>query len=155
MIPITLQESFGQEADLSKKQIFVDERAEPKRIRDVDASRAKSLAKALKTARGTRSQEIVARMMGKTQSWIAKIETTGRVTFVHLERLAIIYGKPLSDFSKLKRADVIDEHGDYLGKSEGRWRFAARRDTAKRIEENNPSFKASNPSYFDKPDKEE
>jgi len=138
---------------LSNKQLFVEERAEPKRIREVDASREKSLAKALKTARGRRSQEVVARMMGKTQSWVAKIEMTGRVTFVHLERLAIIYGKELSDFSKLRREDVINEQGDYLGKAEGRWRFTARRDTAKRIMESNPPFWASDPSYFGKTEK--
>ena len=73
------------------------------------------------------SQIAVALMLGRPQSYVSKIEKagkTGKVDFVLMERLAAIYGKPLSFFSTLP--SDVREGDKYLGLTNAEWEHQAR-----------------------------
>jgi transcriptional regulator with XRE-family HTH domain len=108
--------------------VLGDQRAESANILKKDAVRCLALAKKLREARKdiNLSQTVVAHMMGRSQGWLKKVEKDGRVSYVHLERLALIYWKPLDWFFTLDRAEVWDENNNYLGFSEFRWKEKAK-----------------------------
>ena len=65
------------------------------------------------------TQKTVALMLGTTQPNVGKLERSGRVPFIVVERLAAIYGVPLSYFTTL-RADTRED-GKYLGMTNEEW----------------------------------
>jgi transcriptional regulator with XRE-family HTH domain len=107
--------------------ILGDQRAELKNILTKDEGRLSPLTEKLKLARREAglTQMTAARMMGRSQSWLKKAEADGRVSFVHLERLALIYWKPLSHFTTIEHEEVWDDDV-YLGFSEFRWQQKAK-----------------------------
>lgn len=72
-------------------------------VKTQDSSGRKLLRQKLKQARkeADLSQPVVAYMLGGSQSYLSKVERSGRVDFVRLERLAAIYAKPVSWFATL------------------------------------------------------
>lgn len=107
--------------------ILGDQRAELAAILKKDEGRFDPLADKLKRARKDAglTQMVAARMMGRSQSWLKKVEADGRVSFVHLERLALIYWKPLSYFITIEREEVW-KGDEYLGFSDFRWKHKAK-----------------------------
>jgi transcriptional regulator with XRE-family HTH domain len=87
-----------------------------RRIGDEERRSRKGLREKLRLARTERklSQAVVAYMLGCSQSYLSKVERTGRVDFVRLQRLAAIYAKPLDWFQTLGDVFQTDEHL-YLG----------------------------------------
>lgn len=65
------------------------------------------------------TQRTVALMLGTTQPNVGKLERSGRVPFIALERLAAIYDVPLSHFVTLP-ADTRKD-GKYLGMTNEEW----------------------------------
>jgi transcriptional regulator with XRE-family HTH domain len=95
-----------------------------RRIGDKDKRSQKLLRAKLKEARceAKLSQAVVGYMLGCTQSYVSKIERTGRVEFVRMQRLAAIYGKPLEWFRTLDNPiRGIEGEGGYLGYSLEEW----------------------------------
>jgi transcriptional regulator with XRE-family HTH domain len=72
-------------------------------VKTEDSRGRKLLRDKLKQARkeADLSQAVVAYMLGCSQSYLTKVERTGRVDFARLERLAAIYDKPLEWFQTL------------------------------------------------------
>jgi transcriptional regulator with XRE-family HTH domain len=67
----------------------------------------------------------VSLMLGRSQSSLAKIEQSGRITFCLLERLAAIYNKPISYFQTISAE--IRQGSSYLGMSNEEWAIEASR----------------------------
>jgi len=65
------------------------------------------------------NQKTVALMLGTTQPNVGKLERSGRVPFIVLERLAVIYDVPLTYFATLP-ADTRKD-GKYLGMTNEEW----------------------------------
>jgi len=65
------------------------------------------------------NQATVALMLGTTQPTVGKLERSGRVPFIVLERLAAIYDVPLSYFATLPVDTRKD--GKYLGMTNEEW----------------------------------
>lgn len=65
------------------------------------------------------NQKTVALMLGTTQPNVGKLERSGRVPFIVLERLAAIYDVPLTYFATLP-ADTRKD-GKYLGMTNEEW----------------------------------
>ncbi|MGA2859196.1 MAG: helix-turn-helix transcriptional regulator [Candidatus Sulfotelmatobacter sp.] len=74
-----------------------------RRVEDEDKRSRRNLREKLRLARNEAklSQAVVAYMCGCTQSYLSKVERTGRVDFVRLQRLAAVYAKPLEWFQTL------------------------------------------------------
>jgi transcriptional regulator with XRE-family HTH domain len=74
-----------------------------RRIGDEDKRSRKRLCEKLRLARSETklSQVVVAYMLGCSQSYLSKVERTGRVDFVRMQRLAAIYARPLEWFQTL------------------------------------------------------
>src|SRR6266576_1747129 len=74
-----------------------------RRVADEDKRSRRSLREKLRLARNEAklSQAVVAYMLGCSQSYLSKVERTGRVAFVRLQRLAAIYARPLEWFQTL------------------------------------------------------
>jgi len=87
-----------------------------RQIRDKDRSGRKELREKLREARAEAklSQAVAAYMLGCSQSYLSKVERTGRVDFVRMQRLSAIYAKPLEWFLTLKDVFTKDERL-YLG----------------------------------------
>ena len=83
--------------------------------------RRKLMVKLLRKARkgAGLTQKTVALMLGTTQPNVGKLERSGRVPFIVVERLAAIYDVPLSYFATLDADTRTD--GKYLGMTNEQW----------------------------------
>ena len=99
-----------------------------------DSSGRKLLRQKLKQARkeADLSQPVVSYMLGCSQSYLSKVERSGRVDFVRLERLAAIYDKPVSWFATLDpkitapTTYAVEGESCYRGLTRKEWKQAAR-----------------------------
>jgi transcriptional regulator with XRE-family HTH domain len=82
--------------------------------------RSKRLGATLKSFRQERglSQKAASLMVGITQGALSKLERTGSVSFALLERFALVYDKPLSDFATL---DEERSEGKYFDMTDEEW----------------------------------
>jgi transcriptional regulator with XRE-family HTH domain len=87
-----------------------------RRIGDEERRNRKGLREKLRLARteSKLSQAVAAYMLGCSQSYLSKVERTGRVDFVRMQRLAAIYDKPLDWFQTLSDVFQTGQHL-YLG----------------------------------------
>jgi transcriptional regulator with XRE-family HTH domain len=74
-----------------------------RRIGDEDKRSRRKLREKLRQARTETklTQKVVAYMLGCSQSYLSKVERTGRVDFVRMQRLAAIYARPIEWFQTL------------------------------------------------------
>jgi transcriptional regulator with XRE-family HTH domain len=77
------------------------------------------------------AQPVVAYMMGCSQSWLSKLEKSGNLDFLTLERLAAIYDKPLEWFSTLgpgirARTTWAPHEAAYRGQTRTEWKQSAK-----------------------------
>ena len=96
-------------------------RRERRELRRDFERRRKQMVQLLRRARKEAglTQKTVALMLGTTQPNVGKLERSGRVPFIVVERLAAIYDIPLSYFGTLD-ADTRKE-GKYLGMTNEEW----------------------------------
>jgi transcriptional regulator with XRE-family HTH domain len=103
-------------------------------VKTQDSRGRKLLREKLKQARreADLSQPVVAYMLGCSQSYLSKVERTGRVDFVRLERLGAIYDKPLSWFATLdpnvraRTTYAAKDEPCYRGLTRKEWKKATR-----------------------------
>ncbi len=96
-------------------------RRERRELRRDYERRRKQIVLLLRNARKATglTQKTVALMLGTTQPNVGKLERSGRVPFIVLERLAAIYDVPLSHFVTLPPDTRKD--GKYLGMTNEEW----------------------------------
>lgn len=94
-------------------------------------NRHKGLAIALRRARNEAglSQAEAAFMISSNQSFLSRVERTGEVDFVVLERLAAVYNKPVSSFHTLDFEAVTRRNlnqpdiPQYEGRTRAEWKY--------------------------------
>lgn len=96
-------------------------RRERRELRRDCQRRRKLMVQLLRKARKQAglTQKTVALMLGTTQPNVGKLERSGRVPFIVVERLAAIYDVPLSYFTSLDADTRTD--GKYLGMTNEEW----------------------------------
>lgn len=122
----------------------------PAKICDQDTRRLRFLASKLRHLREKLglSQAAVGRMMGKNQLWVLRAEHSGDISSIALERLAAIYGVPVSKFCTMKPAKYRTDIG-YLNLSDEEWSKRARREAAQKVmKATDPRPPARNPFPF-------
>jgi transcriptional regulator with XRE-family HTH domain len=74
-------------------------------------------------------QNLVAFMTATSQSYISRVERTGDIEFVILERLAAVYSKPVTDFLTRSYGTVTARRPSepdvpmYMGKTRDEWKY--------------------------------